>query len=160
MSQDSISGSRKENAVFDRYVEYIDIQELENHDPHLFIAAAAELSHLDGASLRFPIPLLQLSWLHPGVSVSQDVRARRRALSQRSGVFPSCRSSSHLRRINSRQSLNRGAGGSATFSSSPPDAEGQPVSKARRSGASGTCPSFVDVCPAGRGRSLFASQQL
>ena len=45
MSQDSISGSKKVDAVFIRQVKDIRIQELENDDPHLFIALVAESSH-------------------------------------------------------------------------------------------------------------------
>ena len=45
MSQDSISGSRKETQFSTDTLKYVHIQELENHDPHLFIAAVAELSH-------------------------------------------------------------------------------------------------------------------
>ena len=45
MSQDSMSGSRKGDTVFDRDIEDVCVQKLENGDPHLLVASVAELSH-------------------------------------------------------------------------------------------------------------------
>ena len=66
MSHDSISGSKKRDAIFGRDVEDIRLQELEHHDPHLLVASVAESS--DEAE---PVFIVQLLFRHSLDDVQQ-----------------------------------------------------------------------------------------